>query len=67
MVYLCLNHYTEEKWKEHWKEKKHSYFHENSDKPIYIIDTPPPFTNGALHMGQVFWVCYIDLLQDTSE
>ena len=29
-------------------------------KAAYIIDTPPPFTNGALHMGQTFWVCYID-------
>ncbi len=53
---------TEIKWDGIWREHKAFLFDEKSDKPTYIIDTPPPFTNGALHMGQVFWVCYIDTI-----
>ncbi len=51
----------EEKWKKYWKEKKTFLFDEkkNLDK-VFSIDTPPPFTNGDLHMGQIFWVSYID-------
>lgn len=50
----------EERWNRHWAEKKLFMFDDKSEKPMYIIDTPPPFTNGALHMGQVFWISYID-------
>ncbi len=52
----------DEKWRRHWHEAKLFSFDENSGKPTYIIDTPPPFTNGALHMGQAFWISYIDSL-----
>jgi valyl-tRNA synthetase len=52
----------EEKWRKYWVDKRLFDFDENSEKPMYIIDTPPPFTNGALHMGHVFWVSYIDSL-----
>ncbi len=51
---------ADSKWDRIWQEKKAFLFDEKSDKPAYVIDTPPPFTNGALHMGQAFWVCYID-------
>ncbi len=50
------------KWRGVWRDKKLFLFDEKSGKPIYIIDTPPPFTNGALHMGQVFWISYIDAI-----
>ncbi len=50
----------ERKWQARWKESGLFRFSLGSEKPIYVIDTPPPFTNGALHMGQAFWVCYID-------
>lgn len=51
----------EEKWRGYWKEKKLFKFNEKDDKKeLFVIDTPPPFTNAVLHMGQVFWVCYID-------
>ncbi len=56
------NKSIEEKWLQYWKEKNLFKFDEKSDKPIYVIDTPPPFTNGALHMGQVFWISYIDTI-----
>ncbi len=48
------------KWQSYWKDHKLFEFDEDSDRPSYVIDTPPPFTNGDLHMGQVFWICYID-------
>ena len=49
------------KWNEFWKKHKMFLFDEsNYEKEIFSIDTPPPFTSGELHMGQAFWVCYID-------
>jgi len=58
---VCMSEQAvEEKWRRRWAEEKLFLFDEKSDKPMYIIDTPPPFTNGALHMGQIFWISYID-------
>ncbi len=52
---------SEEKWNDYWKNTEFFNFNENdSKKPIFVIDTPPPNTTGALHMGQAFWVSYID-------
>lgn len=54
---------VEEKWRKHWKDGGLFLFDENDrQKPLFVIDTPPPFTNGQLHMGQIFWVCYIDIV-----
>ncbi len=50
------------KWIRYWKENKLFLFDDKSDKPLFVIDTPPPFTDGALHMGQTFWVCTIDTI-----
>ncbi len=53
------NNGIDDKWNAYWQEHK-VLFDEKSNKPIFSIDTPPPFTTGELHMGQAFWVCYID-------
>lgn len=54
---------VEHKWNRYWKEKKTFQFDEKDrEKRPFIIDTPPPFTNGDLHMGQIFWVSYIDAI-----
>jgi len=38
-------------------------FKEDDDKlPLCVIDTPPPFTSGELHIGQGYWVSYVDSL-----
>ncbi len=51
------------KWRSYWKERKTFAFDEkDTKKRLYVIDTPPPFTNGDLHIGQVFWVSYIDAI-----
>ncbi|MCX8199938.1 MAG: valine--tRNA ligase [Candidatus Micrarchaeota archaeon] len=43
----------EEKWMEIWYSTGIYEYKEIVGKPIYIIDTPPPFTSGKLHMGHV--------------
>ncbi len=43
----------EEKWMEKWYSTDMYGFKEAAGKPTYIIDTPPPFTSGKLHMGHV--------------
>ena len=54
---------VEPKWRDYWKEKKIFHFDDkDTSKPLFTIDTPPPFTNGELHMGQIFWVSYIDII-----
>jgi len=51
----------EEKWRKRWEEQGVYKFDEDDDvKPIYSIDTPPPFTSGELHMGHVLSYSYFD-------
>jgi valyl-tRNA synthetase len=53
------NNSVDDKWNGYWQEHKF-LFDEKSSKPVFSIDTPPPFVTGELHMGQAFWVIYID-------
>lgn len=52
---------VEARWQEIWKDEDH-YFQENSDKPQFVIDTPPPYPTGEFHIGNAFNWCYIDFL-----
>ena len=53
----------EEKWQTVWEENGTYRFDENDTiKPIYSIDTPPPFTSGELHMGHVLSYSFIDFV-----
>ncbi|MEM3372639.1 MAG: valine--tRNA ligase [Candidatus Anstonellales archaeon] len=59
------NHFTnemEEKWEKYWLEKKVYKFDLDSNKPVFSIDTPPPFTSGQLHMGHVLSYSYFDFV-----
>ncbi|MFA5050164.1 MAG: valine--tRNA ligase [Candidatus Micrarchaeia archaeon] len=47
---------------QYWKEDGIYKFDENSDKPIYSIDTPPPFTSGQLHMGHILSYSFFDFI-----
>ena len=38
----------------YWEEHKIYKFDEQSSKPIFSIDTPPPTVSGDIHMGHVF-------------
>ncbi len=48
-----------------WQEEKLYRFNENSDKPIFIIDTPPPYTNAPWHMGGAIHYSQIDMIART--
>ena len=51
----------EEKWQKAWEEQGIYRFDENDRvRPVYSIDTPPPFTSGELHMGHVLSYSYFD-------
>lgn len=56
---------VEKKWQNEWingKYKEIYKFSENFDKSVYVIDTPPPFTSGKLHMGHVLNFIWIDVI-----
>ena len=54
---------TEEKWQKWWEENSTYNFDEaDTQKPVYSIDTPPPFTSGELHMGHVLSYSYFDFV-----
>lgn len=45
---------------EEWKEKE-VYRFRNSDKPVYSIDTPPPYVNTPVHVGQATTYVLMDM------
>ena len=56
----------EPKWQEYWKRPEvyaevYRFRKEDKTSPVYVIDTPPPFTSGELHMGHAYW----NILNDT--
>ncbi|MEM4389756.1 MAG: valine--tRNA ligase [Candidatus Micrarchaeia archaeon] len=53
----------EAKWQKIWEEQGIYRFDERDTKrPIYSIDSPPPFTSGDLHMGHVLSYAYFDFV-----
>jgi valyl-tRNA synthetase len=49
---------AEQKWREAWQEMDvYSY---GGTKPDYVIDTPPPYPTGNLHIGNALGWCYMD-------
>jgi len=47
--------------KEYW-EKVFRFRDEDEQSPVFVIDTPPPFTSGELHMGHAYWVTIADTI-----
>ena len=47
---------------EKWTKEKTYAFDENSTKPVYAIDTPPPTVSGSLHVGHIFSYTQTDIL-----
>lgn len=45
---------SEPKWQEYWEKHKIYSFDQNSKKPVFSIDTPPPTVSGKMHMGHSF-------------
>ena len=43
-----------------WKSAEIFKFDTTSPKKIYSIDTPPPYVNAPIHIGQAVTYCYMD-------
>ncbi|KPV65086.1 MAG: Isoleucine--tRNA ligase [Candidatus Bathyarchaeota archaeon BA1] len=43
------------------KTKYHSFDKRSKDKPVFVIDTPPPFTSGSLHIGRAYGCILSDI------
>jgi valyl-tRNA synthetase len=57
---------VEAKWQAYWltPDVYAAAYHFRKDDetcPVFVIDTPPPFTSGKLHMGHAYW----SILNDT--
>jgi valyl-tRNA synthetase len=51
----------EQKWIQYWKANDIYKFNINFEgKEIYVLDAPPPFTSGTLHMGHILNHTWID-------
>ncbi len=49
---------VEEKWRDRWTEMDvYSY---GGTEPDYVVDTPPPYPTGNLHIGNALGWCYMD-------
>jgi len=56
---------VEGKWQAYWQRPDvyaavYRFDKQDLVRPVYSIDTPPPFTNGEVHMGHAYWVVIND-------
>jgi len=56
------NHENEIDWQATWQRMKLYQFNTEENRPRYIIDTPPPYPTGSIHIGHVLNWLYMDLL-----
>ncbi|MHA1710656.1 MAG: valine--tRNA ligase, partial [Candidatus Freyarchaeota archaeon] len=53
----------ERKWQKKWEEMGIYHFDwEDTQRPVYCIDTPPPYPSGDFHMGNVLNWTYFDIV-----
>jgi len=60
----------EKRWKkelesiilEKWQKEKIFKFDKNSKKPLFSIDTPPPYVNTPIHIGNAYIYCWQDMM-----
>jgi len=56
------DHESEGEWQDNWQKKGLYKFIGDGNRPSYIIDTPPPYPTGSIHMGHVLNWLYMDLI-----
>jgi valyl-tRNA synthetase len=56
------DHKKEIEWQDKWQENDLYKFIGDESRPNYIIDTPPPYPTGSIHMGHVLNWLYMDLI-----
>jgi valyl-tRNA synthetase len=54
------DHNNESKWQKKWDDEEIYKFIGDGTRPRYIIDTPPPYPTGNIHLGHVLNWAYID-------
>jgi valyl-tRNA synthetase len=52
---------VEPRWQATWRDDD-NFFDPDSDRPQFVIDTPPPYPTGTFHIGNAFNWCYIDFI-----
>jgi valyl-tRNA synthetase len=45
-----------------WQEERLFEFDVDADKPVFSIDTPPPYVNTPVHIGQAYTYVWMDIL-----
>ncbi|MDR2831212.1 MAG: valine--tRNA ligase [Methanobrevibacter sp.] len=61
MVPKEYDHKREKYWQDRWEDTKIHKFIGDGVKPRYVIDTPPPYPTGSIHLGHVLNWTYIDM------
>jgi len=56
------DHNKEIEWQKTWQEINLYQFNPDETRPRYIIDTPPPYPTGSIHIGHVLNWLYMDLI-----
>ncbi len=56
------DHHRESEWQDKWQENELYKFIGDEIRPPYVIDTPPPYPTGSIHMGHVLNWLYMDLI-----
>ena len=56
------HHQKEIEWQETWQKTNLYQFNQDENRPYYIIDTPPPYPTGSIHIGHVLNWLYMDLI-----
>ena len=51
---------AEKKWRKRWQESDIYRYDGDGERPDYVIDTPPPYPTGNLHIGHGLQWTYID-------
>ncbi len=51
---------------DYWKSVGISAFNPDSKKPLFVIDTPPPYPSGKLHVGSASHYALIDMIARTA-
>ena len=52
----------EEEIRQRWRKERTFAFHPESRKPIFSIDTPPPYVNSPIHMGHAATYTIMDFI-----
>ena len=51
----------EPEWEQKWEDENVYKYIGDGSRPRYVIDTPPPYPTGAIHLGHVLNWVYIDM------